>query len=97
MKKRFMPLLSVILALSIIVSGFSAVGASAAKDLGSSLKHVGVAALEGIVRGLLGGLDFMIPDSKNFKKSRKNESNTNKNSNPTISFHIPSDIIKNYM
>ena len=68
MKKRFMPLLSVILALSIIVSGFSAVGASAAKDLGSSLKHVGVAALEGIVRGLLGGLDFMIPDSKNFKK-----------------------------
>lgn len=68
MKKKILPVLSVIIALSIVISGFSAVGASAADDISSKLTKVGVSALEGIIRGVIGGLNFIVPDSSTFKK-----------------------------
>ena len=61
-------LISISLAFCMVVSGFSAVGASAASDIGSTLTHVGVAALETIIKGLLTGIAAIVPDSKNFKK-----------------------------
>lgn len=68
MKRCIKSVLCLFLALSLILGGFSAVGASAASGIGDTLTHVGVSILEGIIKGVLGGLDFIIPDSVNFKK-----------------------------
>ncbi|MBR5112635.1 MAG: hypothetical protein IK097_04325 [Clostridia bacterium] len=68
MKRSFKAILCIVLALSLVIGGFSAVGAGAASDIGDKLTHVGVSLLEGIIRGVLGGLDLIIPDSSNFKK-----------------------------
>ena len=68
MKRSFKAILCIVLALSLVIGGFSAVSAGAASDIGDKLTHVGVSLLEGIIRGVLGGLDLIIPDSSNFKK-----------------------------
>ena len=68
MKKAVLSSLSVILALSMVFAGFSAVGASAASDIGKTLTNVGVSALEGIIRVVLSSVCAIIPDSKTFMK-----------------------------
>lgn len=68
MKKLMKKVISTTVALAMVITGFSCVGASAAKDIGTTLTHVGVSALEVIIRGVLGGLATIIPDSKNFNK-----------------------------
>ena len=52
MKKIRLKIISVLLAISIVFCGFSAVGASAASDIGNTLTNVGVSALEGVIRVL---------------------------------------------
>ena len=68
MKKLGVKLISVTLAFTMIVSGFAAVGASAASDIGDSLTHVGVKALEVIIRSVLTGVCAVIPDDASFQK-----------------------------
>ena len=67
MKKHGIKIVSVILALTMVFSGFSIVGASAA-DAGTTLKNAGVGVLGGIVKGLLSAINFVVPDNKNFVK-----------------------------
>lgn len=66
MKKHITKIVGVVLALTMVFSGFSAVGASAASSIGDSLTHVGVSVLDGIVTALLTGLNAIVPDNKNF-------------------------------
>ena len=68
MKKKLLSAISIVVALSVILSGFSAVGASAADDFGRTMTKVGVSALEGIICGVIGGLNLIVPDSSSFKK-----------------------------
>ncbi|MBO4341928.1 MAG: hypothetical protein J5870_02375 [Clostridia bacterium] len=68
MKKRLSAVIAIMLVFSMIFSGASAMGASAAADAEEALTHVGLSALEGIVKGLLVGLCAIVPDSKNLKK-----------------------------
>jgi hypothetical protein len=68
MKKIRLKIISVLLAISIVFCGFSAVGASAASDIGNTLTNVGVSALEGVIRVLLSGICAAVPNSKNIKK-----------------------------
>ncbi len=68
MKKLGLKAISVILAVSLIMGGFSAVGASAAGDIGDTLTHVGVSMLGGIIKGLLGGICAVVPESSKVKK-----------------------------
>ena len=67
MKKHGIKIVSVILALTMVFSGFSIVGASAA-DAATTLKNAGVGVLGGIVKGLLSAINFVVPDNKNFVK-----------------------------
>lgn len=67
MKKHGIKIVSVILALTMVFSGFSIVGVSAA-DAGTTLKNAGVGVLGGIVKGLLSAINFVVPDNKNFVK-----------------------------
>ncbi|MCR5523921.1 MAG: hypothetical protein K6F64_09880 [Clostridia bacterium] len=67
MKSIKVKVLSVCLALIIAFSGVSCVGASAA-DAASFFTKAGVSALEVIIRGVIGGLCAIVPDSKSFKK-----------------------------
>ncbi len=72
MKKTTLKIASVILAFALIISASTVMTASAAT---SPLTRVGVSALGGIVRGVIGGLNALIPDNKNFVKvsERSNE------------------------
>lgn len=73
MKKTSVSIISVILAFSIIFSGFGSVGATAAGDINKTLTHCGVSALEGIIKVILGSIAASVPDSKNFSKLSKRE------------------------
>ena len=66
-KKFFKKFISTALAVTMVLSGFSAVGASAASDIGTAMTHAGVSVLEFIVKGLLTGFCAIVPDSKNMK------------------------------
>ncbi len=65
MKKHTIRIVSVVLALTMVFSGFTAVGASAASDIGDTLTHVGVSILDGIVTTLLTAINAVVPDTKN--------------------------------
>ncbi len=68
MKKRTLKIVSLILVVSMMFCGFSTVGASAASDIGDSLTHVGVGALEFIVKSLLTGISSIVPAGSGIKK-----------------------------
>lgn len=68
MKKSALKLVSLLLAVSMVFCGFSSVGASAANDIGDSLTHVGVSALEFIVKSLLTGICNIVPAGSGIKK-----------------------------
>ncbi|MCQ2475115.1 MAG: hypothetical protein MJ173_04325 [Clostridia bacterium] len=65
MKKKAAKFASVILALSIVFSSTTIISASAGT---SPIARVGISALGGIIRGVIGGINAIIPDNKNFGK-----------------------------
>lgn len=65
MKKKAAKIASIILALAIILSSTTVITASAGT---SPVARVGISALGGIIRGVIGGLNAIIPDNKNFTK-----------------------------
>lgn len=74
MKKFASKFFSVVLCISLIFTGFSAMGNEAAADFGSTMTHVGVAALEGIVKTLLTAFCAIVPDSVNTENVSKHVS-----------------------
>lgn len=65
MKKKVAKIASVILALAIVLSSTTIISASAGT---SPIARVGISALGGIIRGVIGGINAIIPDNKNFTK-----------------------------
>ena len=68
MKKLGIKLVSILLAFSLIFGGTSAVGASAAADIATTLENFGLSIVETIFTVLVGGLNLIVPDSKEFVK-----------------------------
>ena len=68
MKKLSLKILSLILAFTMVFSGFSAASASAV-----DMTKVGVSALEGLIRVVLSSICAIIPDSTNIKKLSTHE------------------------
>lgn len=68
MKKFGIKIVSIILAFSLIFGGASAMGASAAADVETVLTNVGLSLVETIFTTLVGGLNLIVPDSKEFVK-----------------------------
>ncbi len=66
MKKLGIKLVSILLAFSLIFGGTSAVGASAAADIATTLENFGLSIVETIFTVLVGGLNLIVPDSKEF-------------------------------
>ncbi|MBO5410594.1 MAG: hypothetical protein J6A60_04985, partial [Clostridia bacterium] len=66
MKKFGTKLVSLLLALSLIFGGASAMGASAAADIATTLENAGLSIVETIFTVLVGGLNLIVPDSKEF-------------------------------
>ena len=67
MKNFGIKAVSVVLAVSLLVGGCFTASASAL-DVEKALTHAGVGALGGIVKGLIGGLCAIVPDSAKTKK-----------------------------
>ncbi len=68
MKKIGMKIISIILALSLIFGGTSAMGSAAAADIGKTLENVGLGIVEVIFTTLVGAINAIVPDSPNFVK-----------------------------
>lgn len=68
MKKIGMKIVSIILALSLIFGGTSAMGSAAAADIGKTLENVGLGIVEVIFTTLVGAINAIVPDSPNFVK-----------------------------
>ena len=66
MKKTSMKIVSIILAFSLIFGGSSVTGYAA--DITKSLENFGLSIVETIFTALVGGLNLIVPDSKNFVK-----------------------------
>lgn len=71
MKKTISKFISIILCISLVFGGFSVMGASAAADFEKTMTHVGVSALEGIVKTLLTAFCAVVPDSTNTENVKK--------------------------
>ncbi len=68
MKKFGTKIVSLILVFSLIFTGASAMGNAAAADVEKTLTRVGVSIVDVIISGLLNVINFVVPDSKEFKK-----------------------------
>lgn len=68
MKKIGMKIVSVILAFSLIFGGSSVMGSAAAADIGKTLENVGLSIVEVIFTTLVGAINAIVPDSKDFVK-----------------------------
>ncbi len=68
MKKIGMKIVSVILAFSLIFGGSSVMGSAAAADIGKTLENVGLGIVEVIFTTLVGAINAIVPDSKDFVK-----------------------------
>ena len=66
MKKFAKKILSVILAMSLLVGGASSMTTASAADIGKTLENVGLGIVEAIFTTLVGGLNAIVPDSKDF-------------------------------
>ena len=66
MKKTSMKIVSIILAFSLIFGGSSVTGYAA--DITKSLENFGLSIVETIFTALVGGLNLIVPDSKDFVK-----------------------------
>ncbi len=69
MKKIGIKIVSVVLVMSLIFSGFSAMGTASAADVGKTLKNFGVSIVDGIITTLITGINLLVPDSKDFVKA----------------------------
>lgn len=63
MKKIGMKIVSVMLAFALM---FSSMGAASAADIGKVLETAGLSVVEAIFTTLVGGINFIVPDSKEF-------------------------------
>ena len=68
MKKFGMKILSIILAVTLLIGGSSAITTASAADLGTTLENAGLSIVELIFSTLVSGLNLMVPDSKDFVK-----------------------------
>ncbi|MBQ2973402.1 MAG: hypothetical protein IJE19_03530 [Clostridia bacterium] len=68
MKKIGMKILSIILVMSLLIGGSSATTTASAADLGKTLENTGLGIVALIFSTLVGGLNFIVPDSKDFIK-----------------------------
>lgn len=66
MKKIGMKIVSVILALSLIFGGTSAMGTAAAADVTKTLENFGLSIVETIFTALVGTINILVPDSPKF-------------------------------
>ncbi len=68
MKKFGIKIVSVILAFSLIFGGASSTVTASAADIGKTLENVGLGIVEAIFTTLVGAINAIVPDSKNFVK-----------------------------
>ena len=68
MKKITAKIISILLVFSLLIGGASAMGTAAAADVGKTLEKAGLSIVEAIFTGLVGGINAIVPDSKNFVK-----------------------------
>ena len=68
MKKLGTKVLSVILVFSLIFGSAASVCSVAAADIGNTLENAGLAVVEVIFTTLVGAINAIVPDSKNFVK-----------------------------
>ena len=68
MKKISAKIVSIILVFTIIVGAASSMGASAAANIGKTLENVGLGIVEVIFTSLVGAINAVVPDSKDFVK-----------------------------
>ncbi len=75
MKKVAMKILSIILVMSLLIGGTSTMSIASAVDAGKVLESAGLGIIEAIFTTLVGGLNIIVPDSKDFVqvKDRKIE------------------------
>ena len=66
MKKISMKIVSVILAFSLIFGGSSVMTTASAADIGKTLENFGLSIVETIFTGLVGAINFIVPDSPKF-------------------------------
>lgn len=66
MKKFAMKILSVILVMSLLIGGTSTMSIASAADIGKKLENFGLGIVEVIFTTLVGGLNAIVPDSKDF-------------------------------
>ena len=66
MKKISMKIVSVILAFSLIFGGSSFMTTASAADIGKTLENFGLSIVETIFTGLVGAINFIVPDSPKF-------------------------------
>ena len=67
MKKISTKIVSILLVFTLLFSGAASMGTASAADIGKTLETVGLSIIEVIFTGLVGGLNLMVPDSKDFK------------------------------
>lgn len=68
MKKIGIKIVSIILAFSLIFGGAAAMGTAAAADIGTTLENVGLGIVETVFTALVGAINLIVPDSKDFIK-----------------------------
>ena len=68
MKKIASKIVSILLVFSLLVGGASTVGTAAAADIGKTLEKAGLSIVEVIFTALVGGINAIVPDSKDFVK-----------------------------
>ena len=66
MKKLGMKIVSIMLALTLIFSGTPAMISASAADIGKTFERAGLTIIEVIFTTLVGGLNLIVPDSKDF-------------------------------
>lgn len=68
MKKFGTKIVSIILVFSLLFGGASSMGTASAADIGKTLETVGLGIVEVIFTTLVGAINAIVPDSKNFVK-----------------------------
>lgn len=66
MKKFGSKIVSILLVFTLLFSSAASMGTAAAADMGKTLETVGLGIIETIFTALVGGLNIMVPDSKDF-------------------------------